>query len=146
MQRKAKQPRQKSKFITVNDSVQKGYRYELSAPLGRGFDAEFNPELTPQQMLALGVFCGKYMTDTQRAGSSAPSFHHPAVIVRSIISVLMLAGRFRIGEKEDGSTPTIREVGFNGIAVTTWVAECQRKTGAKLGAGRPFDVTLRKCA
>ena len=43
--------------------MQKGYCYELSAPAGRNFDAEFTPELTPKQMLALGVFGGKYMTD-----------------------------------------------------------------------------------
>jgi len=45
--------------------MQQGYRYELSAPMGRNFDAEFKPELTPQQMLVLGVFGGKYMTDTR---------------------------------------------------------------------------------
>ncbi len=47
----------------MNDRMQTGYCYELSAPMGRNFDPEFKPELTPQQMLALGVFCGKYMTD-----------------------------------------------------------------------------------
>src|SRR5947199_6621250 len=55
----------KPKYISVNDVLQKGYRYELSAPVGRNFDSEFRPELTPKQMLALGVFCGKYMTDTK---------------------------------------------------------------------------------
>ena len=45
--------------------MQQGYRYECVAPVGRGFDPEFKPELTPQQMLALGVFGGKYMTDTR---------------------------------------------------------------------------------
>lgn len=45
--------------------MQKGYRYELTAPVGRAFDPEFNPGLTPQQMLELGVFGGKYMTDTR---------------------------------------------------------------------------------
>ena len=35
----------------------------LTAAVGRSFDAEFHPELTPRQMLALGVFGGKYMTD-----------------------------------------------------------------------------------
>jgi hypothetical protein len=43
--------------------MQQGYRYLLSAPEGRDFDADFHPELTPAEMLALGVFGGKYMTD-----------------------------------------------------------------------------------
>ena len=47
----------------MNDKMQKGYVYELTAPLGKKFDPEFKPDLTPKQMLALGVFGGKYMTD-----------------------------------------------------------------------------------
>ena len=43
--------------------MQHGYRYRLDAPSGRGFDAGFEPDLTPKEMLALGVFGGKYMTD-----------------------------------------------------------------------------------
>jgi len=50
-------------IVTVDDRMQHGYRYERSAPAGRGFDPEFRPELTPKAMLALGVFCGKYLTD-----------------------------------------------------------------------------------
>jgi hypothetical protein len=53
----------RTREIEVNDLMQRGYRYSLSAPLGRNFDADFSPELTPKQMLALGVFGGKYMTD-----------------------------------------------------------------------------------
>jgi hypothetical protein len=49
--------------VTVNDKMQKGYRYFRTCPPGRDFDPEFRPELTPKQMLALGVFGGKYMTD-----------------------------------------------------------------------------------
>jgi hypothetical protein len=56
----------RKRTVVVNDKVQKGYRYVLSAPVGRGFDLEFTPELTPRQMLRLGVFCGKYMTDTTK--------------------------------------------------------------------------------
>jgi hypothetical protein len=52
--------------VVVDDKMQKGYRYQLSAPAGRNFDPEFRPELTPAEMLRLGVFCGKYMTDTRK--------------------------------------------------------------------------------
>ena len=56
----------RKRTITVNDKMQKGYRYELAALPGRDFDSEFRPELTPKEMLRLGVFCGKYMTDTRK--------------------------------------------------------------------------------
>ena len=52
--------------VVVNDKMQRGYHYELVAPSARGFDPDFIPELTPGEMLRLGVFCGKYMTDTRR--------------------------------------------------------------------------------
>ena len=51
------------KVVIVNDAMQRGYRYVVSAPAGRNFHPDFRPELTPAQMLRLGVFCGKYMTD-----------------------------------------------------------------------------------
>lgn len=51
------------KSITVNDKMQKNYSYLLSEPIGKNFDVGFMPELTPKQMLELGVFGGKYMTD-----------------------------------------------------------------------------------
>lgn len=53
----------KPRVVVVNDLMQKNYRYELAARPGRDFDARFTPELTPAQMLRLGVFGGKYMTD-----------------------------------------------------------------------------------
>lgn len=49
--------------MVVHDRMQQGYRYLRTAPMGRGFDAAFRPELSPREMLELGVFCGKYMTD-----------------------------------------------------------------------------------
>lgn len=50
-------------FVLVNDKMQKKYKYELVAPIGKKFDSEFKPALTPKQMLALGVFGGVYMRD-----------------------------------------------------------------------------------
>ncbi|MBN2880666.1 hypothetical protein JXM83_01315 [Candidatus Woesearchaeota archaeon] len=52
-----------NKKIVVNDLIQKNYIYYLTEPLGKNFHSEFKPELTPKQMLELGVFGGKYMTD-----------------------------------------------------------------------------------
>lgn len=49
--------------VTVNDRMQQGYKYEITEPEGRNFDPEFRPDLTPAEMLKLGVFGGKYMTD-----------------------------------------------------------------------------------
>ncbi|HEY3661947.1 MAG TPA: hypothetical protein VGL24_02210, partial [Chthoniobacterales bacterium] len=53
----------KAKRIKVHDRVQRGYEYFLTKPTGKDFAAGFRPELTPKQMLRLGVFGGKYMTD-----------------------------------------------------------------------------------
>jgi hypothetical protein len=49
--------------VVVNDLMQKGYVYYLSESMGRSFDPRFHPDLTPKQMLKLGVFGGRYMTD-----------------------------------------------------------------------------------
>jgi len=48
------------KLVTVNDIYQRNYVYEITEPMGKNFDPEFKPELTPQEMLELGVFNGKY--------------------------------------------------------------------------------------
>ncbi len=51
------------KLVVVNDKMQKNYFYFLSESMGENFDPDFNPELSPKQMLKLGIFGGKYMTD-----------------------------------------------------------------------------------
>ena len=53
----------RASFVVVNDKMQRKYRYRLTAPVGRDFDPAFTPQLTPRQMLELGVFGGKYLTD-----------------------------------------------------------------------------------
>lgn len=56
----------KKKVVIVNDVMQRGYRYVITEPAGKHFDPAFKPDLTPKQMLRLGVFCGKYMRDCTR--------------------------------------------------------------------------------
>lgn len=51
------------KQVTVNDRMQRGYVYFLTEPEGENFDPEFRPQLTPSELLKIGVFGGKYMTD-----------------------------------------------------------------------------------
>jgi hypothetical protein len=52
-------------WIEVTDRMQQDYRYVLTAPLGRDFHDGFRPDLAPAEMLALGIFGGKYMNDCQ---------------------------------------------------------------------------------
>ena len=56
----------RKKTVVVNDKMQKNYRYVLTEPAGRNYDPQFRPELTPKQMLKMGVFGGKYMTDCRK--------------------------------------------------------------------------------
>ncbi len=53
----------KPRWIEVNDRMQQNYAYQLIEQPGRNFHADFKPDLTPKQMLGLGVFGGRYMTD-----------------------------------------------------------------------------------
>ena len=56
--------------------MQRGYRYALTAPAGRNFDPGVQARADAGEMLTLGVFGGKYMTDcaqgiSRKAGSRA---------------------------------------------------------------------------
>ncbi len=50
--------------VIINDKMQKGHYY-LTEPIGKNFNQNFKPELCPKELLELGVFGGKYMTDCQ---------------------------------------------------------------------------------
>ncbi|MFZ1419225.1 MAG: hypothetical protein WAR82_01500, partial [Leptotrichiaceae bacterium] len=54
----------RKKKIIIDDNMQTGYYY-LTESIGENFDPEFKPELTPKEMLELGIFGGKYMTDCE---------------------------------------------------------------------------------
>jgi hypothetical protein len=61
--KKNKMTHKQEKQVIVNDKMQKNYRYFLTQPIGKNFDPDFKPDLSPKQMLEMGVFGGKYMTD-----------------------------------------------------------------------------------
>jgi hypothetical protein len=77
----------KKQRIVVNDRMQQGYVYYLTEPEGQNFDPAFRPQLTPKELLALGVFGGKYMTDCRGefpddwfdAAKLCPERHDPAL-------------------------------------------------------------------
>jgi hypothetical protein len=49
--------------VKVNDLMQRNYVYYLTEPTGKNFHPNFKPQLTPRELLELGVFGGRYMTD-----------------------------------------------------------------------------------
>lgn len=51
--------------IVVNDKMQQGYVYERTAEEGKDFAEGFVPELSPKQMLKMGIFEGHYLNDCQ---------------------------------------------------------------------------------
>lgn len=53
----------KGAMVRVSDKMQRGYSYLRSEPVGKNFDSRFRPQLTPKEMLALGVFGGVYLRD-----------------------------------------------------------------------------------
>ena len=51
--------------MIVYDKMQQGYEYTYDAPMGNDFSPDFKPQLSPKQMLELGVFEGHYLNDCQ---------------------------------------------------------------------------------
>ena len=52
--------------MIVNDKMQRDYEYTYTAKMGADFADDFKPQLTPQQMLELGVFEGHYLNDCRK--------------------------------------------------------------------------------
>jgi len=85
--------------------MQQGYVYYRTEPVGRNFDPGFTPELTPKQMLELGVFGGRYMTDCDgefpaswfRRAKLCPERHDPTLNCFGVNASLPLAEWWRKG-------------------------------------------------
>ncbi len=52
------------KIIHVDEEYQTGYEYTSIEPIGKNFREDFKPELTPKEMLDLGIFGGNYFIET----------------------------------------------------------------------------------
>lgn len=85
--------------------MQRGYRYLLTKPIGHCFHRDFRPDLTPKQMLELGVFGGRYMTDCRQEfpaswfknaklspGRARPELNHFGVGASKSLSYWMAKG------------------------------------------------------
>ena len=53
----------KKHIVVERDLMQLDYVYFLTEQVGKKFHSEFRPQLSPKEMLKLGVFGGKYMSD-----------------------------------------------------------------------------------
>ena len=51
--------------VVVNDRMQRNYSYRIDAPAGEEFLPGFMPYFTPAEILAMGVFEGRYCNDCQ---------------------------------------------------------------------------------
>ena len=136
------------RIVVVNDRMQRGYRYALVAPMGRNLDPEFRPELTPKQMLRLGVFCGKYMTDCRKEFpaswfqgaklSSADrdcSLNYFAIDASQPLSVWRKKGWIHRDDPRGW---------FQWYCRYYMAAACRRRTRARSDAGRQFGATSRR--
>jgi hypothetical protein len=54
------------KKIVVNNKMQKNYVYYRTEPAGKNFHPDFKPDLSPKEMLSLGIFGGEYLNDAKK--------------------------------------------------------------------------------
>lgn len=52
--------------VRVHEQYQTGYTYECTEPEGKHFAPHFTPDLTPKQMLQLGIFGGDYFNEVPK--------------------------------------------------------------------------------
>jgi hypothetical protein len=116
--------KKRNKVVLVNDRMQKGYHYELVARIGQDFRSDFRPELTPKEMLSLGIFCGKPTAKK----NFQPTGSREQAVARA---PRLLAQLFR----SECQSATIGMASGGG---------CQKRTLGRLVAGKLFAATSGK--
>jgi len=93
--------------ITVYNKMEQGYSYVLAENPGKNMAEDFKPELTPAEMLEVGVFEGKYLNDCLlefpkewfikaiKKGKLSPEHANPE------INLFKIKSRLNIDEWED---------------------------------------------
>lgn len=133
--------------VEVYDRMQQGYVYQRTEPVGRNFHPAFRPELTPREMLELGVFGGKYLTDCSdefpaawfKRANLCPQRHDPSLNYFGVLASQPLS----VWEAKGWITPRTRAAGSSGTAATTSVGGAPT-THAKSAAGERSAVTQPK--
>ena len=85
--------------VVVNDRMQRGYVYVRTRPIGGTFHEEFQPQLTPKQMLALGVW--RQLPDRLPGGVSGGVVYAREVIARNAPGPPQLFRRSRLAVAGD---------------------------------------------
>jgi hypothetical protein len=134
--------------MIVDDAMQRGYRYVLTAPVGRNFDPDFRPELTPKQMLALGIFGGKYMTDCRK--EFPPSWFERAKLSPSGYDCSLnyfgvdASQPLSVWRRKGWIHPDDPRGWFSGTVATTWAVARRTRMRARSDDGRQCDGTSRR--
>ena len=133
--------------VEVNDKMQKGYVYFRTKPMGRAFRPGFTPELTPKQMLELGVFGGKYMTDC-REEFPASWFKRAKLSpdrARASLNYFGVDAFATIGDggAKVGFIPTRSARLVPMVLPLLFAGAAARMTYARLAVGAPFAATSR---
>ena len=133
--------------VVVHDKMQRNYVYMRTERVGRHFSPLFTPDLTPADMLRLGVFGGKYMTDCRREFPSS-WFRHAKLCAERHDPTLNLFGvnasqPLPVWRRNGWISRQILAAGSSGIAATIWAAEAETM-GGRSGAGGPYGGMRRR--
>src|SRR5579875_2835335 len=126
--------------VVVCDTMQQGYVYYRTEPPGRNFAPEFEPQLTPQDMLELGVFGGKYLTDCRS--------EFPAAWLVSMVLPVLHGSPNRRRRASDSAVasdrPTRRRDPQKLPQMRSFVSPPAAASAAALGIRQPYDLSLAR--
>lgn len=136
------------KKVIIDDTMQQG-TYYLNEAMGANFDPDFKPELSPKELLALGLFGGKYMTDCRSEFPEDWFDHAKLSPARKDISLnyyqVDASQPLKVWQANGWINPIDPPgAGFNGIAAIIMDEEFLTKTAARSSAGGRWCAILAR--